>query len=131
MKTILAVLALTLTAGCLELPHAGDPCDVDSCDYENPGVGLFCLEGSYKSIPCAGGCEYTHKGITCDPRGSAPGTICPPALGGMTTCGGNREVMTCFGGIWQTGKTCEPAPGDQFAACNVNADGVNASCVSL
>lgn len=122
------IVALALLSGCLELPHAGDICEASACDYTDPSVALYCQEGTYRAFPCAGGCGYDREGITCDPRGAQPGDRCPPSLGGMTTCGGRREVLSCFSGIWQVVQTCDA---EGLTLCKTDSEGVNAQCLTL
>ena len=128
MKKILSLALVVLASSCVELPHAGDMCEASACDYLNPSVALECMDGSYKAFPCAGGCGYDRKGITCDPRGAQPGDLCPPALGGLTTCSGNRQILTCFSGIWQVTAACDA---EGLTVCKTDSEGVNAQCLTL
>src|SRR6202050_5256213 len=97
----LSLLGLALMTGCKAKP--GGRCSANQTACADPHTDLFCLDGKYAEMTCAGadGCVTSGKQVDCDNTIAAKGDgcsepedlACTPDKKSELRCRGNHFVV--------------------------------------
>jgi hypothetical protein len=118
---LLGLCCLFAGVGCKPAP--GGKCDRGEARCLDANRELACDEGVFVEVPCRGkgGCVTVKEETTCDISRNRPGDACSKADEGAAVCAGDKAMLACHGGKFET-VACLGPKGCELSGGQPNCD---------
>jgi hypothetical protein len=124
----LGLAGLWLLASCKPAP--GGKCDAGEVRCLDAMRSLVCDDGLFVEVPCRGkgGCVTIQETTSCDISRNQPGDRCGKVDEGAAVCAGDRAMLACHSGKFETvpclgPKGCELSAGQPHCDQSVATSG--------